>query len=176
MFQHPLFRIPFRYGLIGGVLGCMVIASLYYMGQHPFLVPWIVDFRIVIFSMFIFLSLKETRDNHLGGSLSFSQGMIGSYVFIGTSAIIGSVFTWCIATWDKNFLPSYISKTTEQVKAFQKEMVENFSAKNYQQQITELQSASQLTLASDYFLKSLIIGLFLTIIISIILRKQTQPE
>lgn len=176
MFQHPLFKVPFKYGLIGGVIASIVLVSLYYLGQHPFLVPWIVDFRLVFFSVFIFLGLKETRDYYLAGNLSFSQGMIGSYVFISTAGLIGAITTWCLARWDENFLPSYISKTTEQVKSFQKEMVENFTERNYQQQIAKLQNTTELTLASDYFLKSLIIGLFLTILITVILRKQTQTQ
>jgi hypothetical protein len=176
MFQHPLFKIPFRYGVIGGVIASIVIASLYYMGQHPFLVPWVVDFRLVFFTVFIFLSLKEARDYHLGGNLSFAQGMIASYVFIGTSGVIGAVFTWCFAKWNPDFLQSYILKMTEEMKSFQKEIEQSFDAQKYQQQLIELQSTSGFTLASDYFLKSLIIGLFLTIIISIILRKQTQTQ
>ncbi|MBI1768221.1 MAG: DUF4199 domain-containing protein [Bacteroidetes bacterium] len=176
MFQHPLFKIPFRYGLIGGVLGCMVIASLYYMGRHPFLLPVIFDFRIVIFSVFIFLCLKEVRDYYQEGNLFFWQGMIGGYVFIGTSAVIGSIFTWFIARWDSNFLPSYISRLQQQMTGFQKQIEESVGAEAYQQQLAKLPGTSALDLAGDYFLKSLIIGLFLTIIISVILRKQTQTQ
>src|SRR5258708_33890782 len=125
MFQGPLFKIPFRYGLIGGVLGCVVIATLYYMGRHPFLLPLIFDFRIVIFSVFIFLSLKEGRDYHQQGNLFFWQGMIGSYVFIGTSAVMASLFTWGLARWDAAFLSSYISSRQEQMKNFQKQLEES---------------------------------------------------
>ena len=173
MFQYPLFKVPFLYGLIGGVLGCIVIASLYYMGRHPFLLPVIFDFRIVIFSVFIFLCLKEVRDYYQQGNLFFWEGMIGSYVFIGTSAVMGSLFTWCLAKWDANFLPSYISKLKEQMMSFQKQIVESVGAEAYQQQLAKLPSTTALDLAGDYFLKSMIIGLFLTIIISVILRKQT---
>ena len=176
MFQQPLFKIPFRYGLIGGVIGCVVISSLYYMGRHPFLLPVIFDFRIVMFAIFIFLSLKEVRDYYQQGTLFFWQGMIGSYVFIGTSAIIGSVFTWCLATWNANFLPSYVSKLKDQMEIFRKQIEESVGAEAYQQQLAKLPGTSALDLAGDYFLKSLIIGLFLTIIISVILRKQTQTQ
>ena len=176
MFQHPLFKVPFRYGLIGGVLACVVIASLYYMGRHPFLLPLIFDFRIVTFSVFIFLCLKEVRDYHQQGNLFFWQGMMGSYVFIVTSAAMGSVFTWGLAKWDSRFLPSYISSLQEQMKNFQKQIEESVGVEAYQQQMAKLPGTSALDLAGDYFLKSLIIGLFLTIIISVILRKQTQTQ
>ncbi|GHN00944.1 hypothetical protein WSM22_24330 [Cytophagales bacterium WSM2-2] len=172
MFRHPLFKVPFSYGLIGGVIGCIVIASLFYMGQHPFLMPVIFDFRIVIFSVFIFISLKELREYHQQGTLLFWQGMIGSYVFIGTSAIIASIFTFCFALWNPSFLPSYIEKVQERMTKYQKEFEEGMGVEAYREQLAKLPGTSPFDMASDYFLKSLIIGLFLTIIISVILRKQ----
>jgi uncharacterized integral membrane protein len=138
--------------------------------------PVIFDFRIVIFSVFIFLCLKEVRDYYQQGNLFFWQGMVGSYVLIVTSAVMGSLFTWCLARWDANFLPSYILKLREQMTAFEKQIIDSVGAEAYQQQLSKLPSTTALDLASDYLLKSLIIGLFLTIIISVILRKQTQPE
>lgn len=176
MFRNPLFKIPFRYGLIGGAIGCIVIASLYYMGRHPFLLPVIFDFRIVIFAVFIFLSLKETRDYYLKGNLFFWEGMIGSYAFIITSGLIGSIFTWALASWNSQFVPSYISKLQEQMTHFQKQIEESVGAEAYQQQLAKLPSTTAFDLASDYFLKSMIIGLFLAIIISVILRKETQTQ
>jgi hypothetical protein len=176
MFQNPLFKIPFRYGLIGGAIGCIVIASLYYMGRHPFLLPVIFDFRIVMFAVFIFLALKEVRDYRLQGNLFFWQGMIGSYVFVITSGIIGSIFTMALAIWNKEFVSSYISKLQEQMTQFPKEIIESVGKEVYQQQLAKLPTTTAFDLASDYFLKSMIIGLFLAIIISVILRKQTQPQ
>lgn len=176
MLNSPLIKIPFRYGLIGGVIGCVVIASLYYMGRHPFLLPVIFDFRIVMFSVFIFLALKEVRDYYQQGNLFFWQGMTGSYVFIVTSAVIGSLFTWGLATWDSSFLPSYISSLQEQMRNFQKQIEESVGVEAYQEQLAKLPGTSALDLAADYFLKSLIIGLFLTILISVVLRKQTQTQ
>jgi hypothetical protein len=146
------------------------------MGRHPFLLPVVFDFRIVIFSIFIFLSLKEVRDYHQQGNLLFWQGMIGSYVFIGTSGLIGSIFTWCLARWNSDFLPSYIAQLEEQMKNFQKQIEESVGAQAYEQQLAKLPATTALDLAGDYLLKSMIIGLFLTIIISVILRKQTQTQ
>lgn len=175
-FRNPLFKIPFRYGLIGGTIGCMVIAALYYMGRHPFLLPVIFDFRIVIFAVFIFFSLKELRDNYLQGTLYFWQGMIGSYVFIITSALMGSAFSWCFASWNGQFLPSYIGKLQQQMLDFKDQIITSVGADVYNQQLAKLPATTPLDMAGDYFLKSLIIGLFLTIIMSVILRKQPKTQ
>ena len=174
--KSPLFRVPLRYGLVGGVIGSIVIAALYFMDRHPFLLPVIFDFRIILFAVFIFFSLKELRDYYLQGVLFFWQGMIGSYVFLTTSALIGSVFTWCFARWNSNFLPSYITKLQAQIISYKEEIITTVGAEAYNQQLTRLPLTSPLDLAGDYFLKSMIIGLFLAIIITVILRKQPKPN
>jgi len=174
--KSPLFKVPFRYGLVGGVIGSIVIAVLYFIGRHPFLFPIIFDFRIILFGVFIFFSLKELRDYYLQGVLFFWQGMIGSYVFLTTSALIGSVFTWGFAKWNSNFLSSYIGEKQTQLISYKEEFITSIGADAYNQQLTRLPLTSPLVLAGDYFLKSMIIGLFLAIIITVILRKQPKTE
>ena len=174
--KSPLFRIPFRYGVLGGIIGSLVIAVLYYIGRHPFLLPVIFDFRVILFAVFIFLGLKELRDYHQQGVLFFWQGMVGSYVFLMTAALIGSGFTWCFARWNAGFLPSYIEKLQQQMLGYREEIIRSVGVDAYTQQLTKLPSTSPLDLAGDYFLKSMIIGLFLTIIMSVLLRKQPKTN
>ncbi len=146
------------------------------MGRHPFLLPVFVDFRIVIFAVFIFFSLKELRDYYQQGVLFFWQGMIGSYVVITTSALIASAFTWCFARWNAGFLPSYVEKLQQQMLGYKKEIITSVGMDAYNQQIAKLPFTSPMDLAGDYFLKSMIIGLFLAIIISVLLRKQPKTS
>jgi hypothetical protein len=174
--KSPLFKVPFRYGLVGGTITSIVVAVLYYFGQHPFLLPVVFDFRIILFAVFIFFSLKELRDYYLQGLLFFWQGMTGSFVFISTSAFIGSVFTWGFAKWNSNFLSSYIEKLQTQIISYKEEIITSVGAETYNQQLTKLPLTSPLDLAGDYFLKSMIIGLFLAIVITAILRKQPKTE
>jgi len=174
--KSPLFKVPLRYGLVGGVIGSIVIAVLYFMGRHPFLLPAVFDFRIILFGVFIFFSLKELRDYYLQGVLFFWQGMIGSYVFITTSALIGSVFTWGFAKWNTSFLSSYIEKLQTQIVSYKEEIITSVGAEAYNLQLTRLPLTSPLDLAGDYFLKSMIIGLFLTIIMSVLLRKPPKTN
>ena len=174
--KSPLFKVPFRWGLVGGVIASIAIAVLFFSGQHPFLIPAIFDFRIILFGVFIFFSLKELRDYYLQRLLFFWQGMIGSFVFITTSALIGSIFTWCFAKWNDNFLPSYIEKLHAQLVSYKEEIIKSVGVETYNQQLAKLSLTSPLDLASDYFLKSMIIGLFLAIVVTTILRKQPKTE
>jgi len=174
--KNPLIKVPFRYGLLGGAIGSLVIAVLYFIGRHPFLLPVIFDFRVILFGVFIFFSLKELRDYNLQGVLFFWQGMISSYVFIITSALIGSLFTWGFAKWYTQFLSSYIEKLREQMTAYKNEIITSVGTEAYNEQWKKLPFTSPMDLAGDYFLKSMIIGLFLAIIMSVILRKQPKTN
>jgi len=174
--NSPLFKVPLRYSLLGGVIGSLVIAVLYFIGRHPFLLPVIFDFRIILFAVFIFFSLKELRDYHLQGVLFFWQGMISSYVFIIVSALIGSLFTWCFAKWHTAFLSSYIEKLHEQMATYRDQIITSVGTEAYNEQLNKLPLTSPMDLAGDYFLKSMIIGLFLAIIMSVILRKQPKTN
>jgi len=102
--------------------------------------------------------------------------MVGSYVFLMTAALIGSGFTWCFARWNAGFLPSYIEKLQQQMLGYREEIIRSVGVDAYTQQLTKLPSTSPLDLAGDYFLKSMIIGLFLTIIMSVLLRKQPKTN
>jgi hypothetical protein len=139
------------------------------------LLPLIFDFRIIMFSVFIFFSLKELRDVYLGG-LYFWQGMVASYIVIITSAGLGAGFTLAFAQWNASFIPSYIEKLQFQMEAFKSEIIASVGAEAYQQQLRKLPLTSSLDLAGDYFLKSMIIGLFLAIVFSVILRKQPKNQ
>ncbi|MBS1951744.1 MAG: hypothetical protein OJF59_001606 [Cytophagales bacterium] len=174
--KNLLFIIPFRFGLIGGLIGSLAIMVLFYLGRHPFLIPVIFDFRIVIYAMFIFITLKVLRDNYLNGSLLFWQGMTGSYVFLVTAALTGALSTFCLAIAQNGFLTGYIGAKQQQMTDFKKEFIDELGAAMYQQQLSKLADTTAFDLAIDYFLKSLVIGLFLTIIISVILRKQKQTQ
>ncbi|HEV8513935.1 MAG TPA: DUF4199 domain-containing protein [Cyclobacteriaceae bacterium] len=174
--KSPLFKVPFRWGLVGGVIASIVVAVLYFIGRHPFLLLAVFDFRIILFGVFIFFSLKELRDYHLQGLLFFWQGMIGSFVFITTSALIGSIFTWGFAKWNNNFLPSYIEQLQKQIISYKEEIVSSVGVETYNQQLAKLPLTSPMDLAGDYFLKSMIIGLFLAIVITTILRKQPKTN
>jgi hypothetical protein len=174
--KSALFKVPLRYGMLGGVLGSLVVVVLYFIGRHPFLLPVIFDFRIILFAVFIFFSLKELRDYHLQGVLFFWQGMISSYVFIITSALIGAIFTWGFAKWDTDFLSSYVEKLREQMTVYKDQIITSVGTEAYTEQLNKLPFTSPLDLAGDYFLKSMIIGLFLAIIMSVILRKQPKTN
>ncbi|HZB13783.1 MAG TPA: hypothetical protein VE467_12175, partial [Chryseolinea sp.] len=57
-----LWKVSTRYGAAAGILAFILLLVMYYVGRHPLLTSPFLDFRILLFGIFIFFTLKELRD------------------------------------------------------------------------------------------------------------------
>ena len=173
--MKPLLKVPLTNGAIAGALGIALLIALYYLGRHPFLIPVFMDFRILLFGIFLFFTLKELRDLHYSGILYFWQGIIASFLFVVTFAVLASagiaLFTFAVP----DFLESYISLTLEQIRNLPKEVVDRIGKDVVESNLKQLPATNVLALANLYLWQSFMIGLFVSIIISVILRRQPKP-
>jgi len=172
--MSPLIKVPLRYGAIAGVLGLILLITLYYLIQHPFLVPIYMDFRIFLFGIFIFFTLKELRDWHFGGILYFWQGLVSAFLFTLVFATTASVGLLIFTGLEPEFLQSYISLTIEQLKQLPADVVEKIGKDVYDRNLQLLPATNAFDLVSLYFMQSLLISLFISIILSVILRRQPK--
>lgn len=173
--MNPLIKVPVRYGIIAGVLGAILVAGLYYMGRHPYLIPVFFDFRIVLFGVFIFFSLKEVRDYYQEGVLYFWQGLIGSFLFTTSFAIVASTLIGLFILAFPEFLSDYIALSLEQLRGLPQDVIDRIGKEVYERNLQLLPSTNTTDLASLYFWQSFMIGLFISIILSVILRRQPKP-
>src|SRR5882762_9941353 len=97
--KYPWVAVAVRNGLIAGVVGMMMFLGLYFLGRHPFLIPPYMDFRIFLFGVLLFFTLKEFRDYFQEGVLYFWQGMFMSLIFTAVFALIAFVLIWAFASW-----------------------------------------------------------------------------
>ena len=77
MNRSPLIKLSIQYGAVAGGLAAALLIASFYLGRHPLMISPYLDFRILLFGIFIFFSLKELRDYEQGGELYFWQGMLG---------------------------------------------------------------------------------------------------
>ena len=166
--------VPIKYGSIAGLLASAILVALYYMDRHPFLIPVFVDYRLILFSVFIFFTLREVRDYYQGGILYFWQGIFASFIFTGTFAILSSlilmIFMWAVP----EFLSSYITLSVEQLKLLPPEVIESIGKDVYNRNLELLPATNVADLAFLYFWQSFMISLFISIILSVILRRQPK--
>jgi hypothetical protein len=171
--MKSLVKVSFRNGAIAGALGAILVIGLYYLERHPFLIPVYLDFRIFLFSVFIIFTLKEIRDSK-DGILYFWEGVIASLIFVSVYGVLASAIIGIFAAVEPSFLGNYISLMLQQLKALPADLVEKMGKQVYQRNVESLPSTNIFDLVSLYFWQSLVIGLFLSIVISVILRRQPK--
>ncbi len=168
--------IAVRNGLIAGVLGFILMMALYAMGKHPFLFSLFFDFRIVLFAVFMVIGLKEYRDDHEQGVLSFAQAMIMNFLFTITFAVLVSLLIWVMIAVYPAFLEDYVQLAISQIQSIQPEVIEQLGKDAYERNLQALPATTGVDLALDYLIKSFVISFFISIIISVILRRQPKTN
>ena len=166
--------IAVRNGLLAGVLGIVFLVVLYYIGRHPFLFPIYFDFRIILLSVFVVVTLKELRDDHQQGVLSFGQAMICAFLFTLVFAVLVMAFVWIFSMLNSAFVTDYINLMTAQLRTLDAAVIEQIGKDAYERNLAALPATNGGTLAFDYFIKSLLISFFVSLIISVILRRQPK--
>ncbi|MEQ8575644.1 DUF4199 domain-containing protein [Fulvivirga sp.] len=171
----PIYSVPIKYGLIGSLLAIILIIALFYMGKHPLLIPIFFDYRILLFGLFIFFALKEFKDYYNNKILQFWQGMvigIGIYVIIG---LVVAIFVVSFSSVVPDFHNSYIEGTLRGLELDKEQLVGQgkitISEEEFENQKQMLKASPTYVLGIDYFIKSCLLGFFITIIMAVILRR-----
>jgi hypothetical protein len=172
----PIVRVALRYGAISGALVLVFLLSMYYMDKHPFLVNPFLDPRVPVLGLMLFFGLKELRDYYQSGALFFGQGMVTAFLV----TVLCASISWCgivgFASLDENFVSSFITQTTEQTKLFTTEDIERIGRTAFEQSLTELQKADKYFMAGRYFFQTFIISFFISLIVTVILRRTPVEE
>lgn len=175
MKRSPLLSVSLRYGAVCGVLALVLLVVTYYIGRHPLMISPYLDFRILLFAVFIFFTLKEVRDYYQEGVLYFWQGLIGSVLVVVVATIIAAIGIQIFASLEKEFITSYVEQMTAYLKTFPKEDIDRIGKEVYDRNLELLPATNSSILAFTYFMQGLVIGFFVSIILSAILRKQPKP-
>ncbi len=172
-----IYIIPLKYGGFAAVLSIILFLVLYYFGKNPLLIPPILDFRIILFPIILVFGIRDFKENRNSGHLHFWQGMsLGIQIIFIVSflmAVFILLFGWLI---EQDFVAAYIGQLTAQIQAVSEGVAESIGQEALDKTLELIPSTTILDLSSDYFIKSLPYGLFLTIIISLILRKKPTFE
>jgi hypothetical protein len=104
--------------------------------------------------------------------LHFWQGITGGMTTFFTLAIISALFILVLLTAiDSGITTNYIESRIALLNENKQTLIENINEQAYLDALTGVKETTPIDLALDDFLKKSIIGLFLTIIIALILRK-----
>ncbi len=171
----PIVRVPLKFGAVAAVLLIILIVILYYAGKHPLFIPVVIDIRLFILPVFIFLALKEFREYYNNSVLHFWQGLAVSWVCYTTIGVLVGIFIFTfIELFEPDFLQQFIDFYTNQMVQNKEQFLNAIGEEAYEQGLQDLPLTSAADLAFDYLWKTLIMGILLSIIISVILRRQPK--
>lgn len=165
----------FRNSLIFGFLGALVFAIyfllIYFLFENPFLPnPKSLDFFIYLIS--IAGSLWYYRVLIANNQLGFLGGFAGGFATTAFMATFSAFFIFIFLKYiDKDVLQLYISHTINQMKANEAGNMKAFGKEIYNQIIQQLAKTSPFDMAFFEFRSKLIIGGFMSLITTIVLRK-----
>ena len=170
---NPIYIVSIKYGGIASLLSIILFLILYYSGRNPLLIPAFLDFRILLFPIFLVFSIRDFKEYHNGGFLHFWQGFSIGLLVILIIAGMMSLFILILGSWiEPDFVSKFIQSSIDQIESAKEKITNAIGQEELTKVLEILPSTTLYDLALDYFLKSLPYGLFLTIIISLILRKK----
>lgn len=170
--MKTLLKVSLRFGLIAAMIGLGLLISLYYLDRHPLMIPVYLDFRIILFGVFIFFTLREIRDYHQNGILYFWQGIFASFLFTLCYAFISSGVLLAFMSAVPGFVAEYISLSVQNLRSLPPEVIESIGRDVYERNLDMLPGTTAMDLSLLYFSQSLLISLFISIILSVVLRRQ----
>ena len=171
--MKAIFQGPLKYGSIAGLVGAIIVIGLYYMGWHPFLIPVFFDFRIVLFGVFIYFTLREYRDIHRGGNMMFGEGLLCSFLFVTVFGLIASGLIALFGQLNEEFVTSFVSTFKEQIGKLTEEEIKQIGKENIDRNLELLSATNSIQMAGKYFMQSYLLGFLISIVLSVILRRQT---
>ena len=116
--------------------------------------------------------MKEFRNKFNDRKLHFWQGISGGVINYLTVAVISAVFIYIMTVViDPELTTKYIESRLVLLEENRETLIDTINEETYHQTVAGIKETTATDLALDDFLKKSLIGLFLTIIIAVILRK-----
>jgi hypothetical protein len=98
-------------------------------------------------------------------------------VVVVASSIAG-LGLWIFGTLELDFVPDYVREMTAYLQKFTEEDLERarIGKETYERNLAELPATNITTLVITHFAQGMMIGFFISLILSVILRKTNQPH
>lgn len=161
---------------MAGALGVLAIIVFFYIGKHPFWIFPLFDVRIILMLIFLTLALREVREYHFGGVIFFWQAMTGSLLFVMVISCFGYLGVWVFGTLQPEFLKLYVGQGQEQIARLSPEDIKELGPPAVEELKRTLPLTTISWMAKRYAIQSVVMGFFISIVISVVLRRQTSAS
>lgn len=159
----------YQFGGIGGVLSIAAFVVLSFLRSDPTNLSLI--FGYVIIPISLFLAIKFFKEYTNQGFLSFAEGMSIGFVTYCLIALISGIGTWVILLFSPVLFEEIKLSKLEVVEQNRETITAQMGEDSFQTTLYSVQNMIPWDIAFNDAIWKVIPGLFFTIIISIILRK-----
>ncbi len=175
--KNNLLQTAIRFGLLGALMNIIALLVLFYLGKHPLLLNPMLDARWPLYGLFIFFAIKMIRNDN-NGFLHFWEGLsVGFLVYLIMAQMVAAFIAVLGSIESTQFLADYIRIAMEQISNNREALIaNNINEKTLTDALQILPTTTANNLAFDYFLKSMPIGLILTLILSTLMRRTGENE
>ncbi len=163
------FRSAFQFGALAGVLSILAFFVLSFFYNDPTTLSLL--FGYVISPIALYLSIKFFKSDQNNGYLSFSEGMTVGFVTYSLIAIISAIGIWLFLLLSPETFNLIYDAKFEALEKGKEMIISQVGEISYETTFESLKEMSKLDIALNDGIWKIIPGLFFTIIISIILRK-----
>jgi len=167
-------KVVLNYGSAGGVMLTLAFTVFYLLDQQPWrnLISFFLD--AVIIGFFLVLAIRTFRVNYNHDELRFYHGMtIGFLSFTLMAAIYALAYAIFVYVISPDFINTYIDLAIDDFTSRRDILTEDIEGDPDEfmaEQIAAVREITKSQIVLDLFLKRVLIGFFLTPVISIVFR------
>jgi hypothetical protein len=171
-------KIVLTFGLISGALSSlMLVTTVPFMDRIGFDRGVIVGYTAIVISfLFVYFGVRSYRDNVAGGMLTFRQGFAVGLLITLISCLC-YVVAWQIVYYNfiPDFMDRYAAHVIEQLRA-SGEAPAVIAEKAREMEAFKAMYANPLVNAAFTFLEPFPVGLLITLISAVVLRRRRPAE
>jgi len=169
--KNPYLVVPFKYGLVGGMLAIMLFFILILFGENPLVSGSLFAFFFI--PIFVFFAVKEFKKDYNAGYLHFWQGMsIGFVTYMVLALVSAGFLLFYLELINPQLLQDYILDRVALMEGSKQNLVERLGEDTYSNSLLSVQNATAFDLALDDFLRKIFAGFFITTIIAVVMRQR----
>lgn len=169
-----MWKVAVKYSFICGAFLLLSFWVSYRLGSNPMSDFKQLFFDLIIFILFVFFSCKEFKSYRNGGILHFWQGMTLGFLTYAPATIIFAIGVAIFFWVDPNLLEDFKIQALQYMEGNKEEFLSDMSEEQFAAKLERIQTATTTQMISGGTLKKIMAGFFVTPVVAVILRKQSN--
>lgn len=167
--MHKYLRTAYQFGTLGGVLSVVSFYFLSYLYADPTNLNLVFGYFLIPVS--IFLSIKFFKDYSNSGFLSFAEGMTVGFVTYTLIGLLSTLGIWLILQFSPDLFEVIKGQKVDLLSENKEMIISQVGENSFEATRKSIGGLTPWNIALNDGLWKIIPGMFFSIIISIILRK-----